>query len=108
MVRPGLPGHPYLAIAQLTVSPPAAEQRRGLSTRIVSTIEMRGVSADGLMEVAEVRVPDGRRSGPWPRPALAQLACTAEALPDVTRVRLRYLDGKVGDLRCADFAGLRE
>ncbi|MFI0407266.1 hypothetical protein [Actinomadura sp. 3N508] len=92
VVRPGLPGHPYLGITQLGVPVTAQERRTGLRTEVPAAQEML-VRPDGpagrlTVELIEGPGQDGGNVGRWPRPALGQLACTAQAVPGVKRVVL--------------------
>lgn len=104
-LRPGLPGHPYLSLQQLSVRPTEAERRLGLRTEVDVPLAVRMVNGSSRMVVD---APGRRRN--WPRPALAQIACTADALPGVERVVLRDLvrgDLAARPLTCADFDDLR-
>ncbi|KAB2382304.1 hypothetical protein [Actinomadura montaniterrae] len=115
-VRPGLPGHPYLALAQLGVPVTSEERRAGLYTDVRP--QEISVTQDGPPGTLTVWVDDpgprGLRPGPgsrWPRLALAQVACTAQAVPGVKGVLLEAPDEASGHdrvpLDCGDFADLR-
>ncbi|GAA1556755.1 hypothetical protein GCM10009678_44710 [Actinomadura kijaniata] len=128
--RPGLPGHPFLGVLQLGVPITSEERRAGLSTAIPRDVrlllmEFDGESPDEISVITpeetgstgELVVDAGRR-GRWPRLALGQLACTAEAIRGVRRTLLvtdpaadttKAVGTRPGDLRlrCADYADLR-
>jgi hypothetical protein len=115
-VRPGLPGHPYLALAQLGVPVTSQERRMGLYTDVPpQEISVSQGGPPGMLTVwVDDPGPQGLRPGPgsrWPRLALAQVACTAQAIPGVKRVLLEAPDDESGhdrvSLVCADFADLR-
>ncbi|TYB43600.1 hypothetical protein [Actinomadura chibensis] len=98
VVRPGLPGQPYLSIAQLRVPATSAERRKGLRTTVPPDREIvvrpGGPPGDLIVDltVATGRTAAGARLTErelgWPRTALAQLACTAQTVPGVKRVVL--------------------
>ncbi|MGK5550504.1 hypothetical protein ACSNOI_02730 [Actinomadura kijaniata] len=128
--RPGLPGHPFLGVLQLGVPLTAEERWAGLTTRIPRDVrlllmEFDGESPDDISVIApeetgstgELVVDTGRRAR-WPRLALGQIACTAEAIRGVRRTLLvtdpeadttKPVGTRPGDLRlrCADYADLR-
>ncbi|MFF5257328.1 hypothetical protein ACFY4C_00170 [Actinomadura viridis] len=108
-VRPGLPGHPYHAVTQLGVPITAEERRLSFTTAVpAGSIEVRAPNTGAPAQVAEGRagellvsfaVPravvrkqeDGAVTwlrGFESRPALAQVACTAEAIPGIRGVRV--------------------
>ncbi|MBG6088186.1 hypothetical protein [Actinomadura viridis] len=108
-VRPGLPGHPYHAVTQLGVPITAAERRRSMTTAVLpGSIEVRAANAWSPAQVTEGREDElyvdfaiggiavtrdesgavTAVRGRWSRLALAQVACTAEAIPGVTGVRV--------------------
>ncbi|WP_345022606.1 hypothetical protein [Actinomadura keratinilytica] len=131
VVRPGLPGHPYHGVTQLGGEPTAAERRRGLRNA-VPRLELRpapvhdgpAAARRGSTELhvnvaARGAKATGDRAPTWSRPALAQVACTAETVPGVSGVRLTGAapaegaagapDGsgrERGLIRCADFRDL--
>ncbi|WP_067463429.1 hypothetical protein [Actinomadura macra] len=109
VVRPGLPGHPYLSIAQLSVPPTAAEQRLGLRTEVRHPLESRVVDDPSTL-IIDVAHGGPRPRPDWSRAALAQIACTADALPGIDRVRLWGAPEPDGDgrgfLRCGQFSAL--
>ncbi|MFI0368163.1 hypothetical protein ACH35V_09790 [Actinomadura sp. 1N219] len=119
VVRPGLPGHPYLGITQLGVPVTAEERRGGMRTEVPGEAAMR-VRQDGIPGQLNIEIigepvdEDGYivDIARWSRAALGQLVCTAQAVPGVKRVML------VGDvdeqeasfgraLTCAEFKDLR-
>ena len=81
VVRPGLPGNPYLGIVQLGVPLTSEERRLGLRTEVPLQAEFR-VRREGSSTIV-MDVAPGRR---WSRIALAQVACTAQEAPGVRRV----------------------
>ncbi|QKG26387.1 hypothetical protein ACTIVE_8040 [Actinomadura verrucosospora] len=110
VVRPGLPGHPYLAIAQLGVPVTSVEGRAGLYSEVRVPLEGRIVDDPSVLIVdLKEGVPHRRVS--WSRVALGQIACTAASIPGVERVKLwsgpdpdEYGWGFVD---CAGFADVR-
>lgn len=110
VVRPGLPGHPYIALNQLAVRPVAAERRLGLRTEVPDAIESAHLAEE---TGAGLRI--GRRPGAgelvvmlagrgtWTRAALAQVACTAAGVPGIDHVVLspwyRYRPSGSGSTR---------
>ncbi|GGV04704.1 hypothetical protein GCM10010182_23900 [Actinomadura cremea] len=107
VTRPGLPGHPYLPITQLSVPPTGWEQRQGLRTDVPGALEpLPGVGGTVGLQIRVVPGPWPVRSK-WPRTALAQIACTADAIPGVNRVILwDPREGSARRLTCEEFAGL--
>ncbi|WP_329520047.1 hypothetical protein [Spirillospora sp. NBC_01491] len=99
VLRPGLPGHPYSALAQLSVPPTMEERRRGLTTKVRPTLRLEPQEppkADDSPGVLTVQVHLTRRDVElgrvlWSSVAKAQVACTAAAIPGVRRVRLAGL-----------------
>lgn len=85
VTRPGRPGHPYLAIEQLSVPPTTQDRRRGLATEIRRPLSAQAGDGPGQLVVAEYGGPYLTR---WTRLAKAQVACTAEAIPGVSFVTL--------------------
>ncbi|MFC6881282.1 MULTISPECIES: hypothetical protein [Actinomadura] len=149
-VRPGLPGHPYAAVSQLAIPPTSGERRRGLTTAVPEPLRLsarssptQGGPTGGVLDVdvrldvrldAKDAVAELRKRQPlWSRRAQAQVACTAETIPGVTKVRLTglvsfkpgprtrpgmdnsvWVTGLLGadlreweDLGCSDFPDLR-
>ncbi|HEU5030097.1 MAG TPA: hypothetical protein VFV01_34660 [Spirillospora sp.] len=112
VVRPELPGHPYLALSQLSVPVTAAERLQGLHTEVRRPLVARLVRVASRPRdeaVLVVDLPDTvpRRPVHWSPTALAQIACTAEAVPGVSGVRLWSApnadeDGW-GRVRCGDY-----
>jgi hypothetical protein len=110
IVRPGLPGHPYLAIEQLGVPVTSVEGRLGLYSEVRVPLEGRIVDDPSVLIVdLQQGVPHRRVN--WSRVALGQIACTAAAIPGVETVKLwsgpdpdEYGWGFVD---CADFADVR-
>lgn len=113
VARPGLAGHPYLPLAQLGLPVTADERRRGLHSEIddpyaMTVYEVRrgvvGVQLPGL------RFGGGRAEpgGEWSRTALAQVVCTAEAIPGVSVVLVAnaFEQGESQTMRCDRFADL--
>ncbi|MBT2209576.1 MULTISPECIES: hypothetical protein [Actinomadura] len=87
VVRPGLPGQPYLSIGQLSVPPTASDLALGLHTEVAHTLVARVVGDPSVLIVDQVPT-DERRRWRWSRLALAQIACTAQAISGVERVQL--------------------
>ncbi|QKW35074.1 hypothetical protein HUT06_14410 [Actinomadura sp. NAK00032] len=95
--RPGLPGQPHLGIDQLNVPPTARERAMGLRTEVdvpleaYSVIDASGAegaaSAVGVRAQMVVRSP-GAGAQSWSRIAMAQVVCTAQAVPGIERVTL--------------------
>ncbi|MBO2459550.1 hypothetical protein [Actinomadura violacea] len=116
-VRPGLPGRPYLALEQLGVPVTAQERLAGLSNSVrPQQIRVTQDQPPGMITVwVDDAGPEGlrpARGSHWPRLALAQVACTAEAIPGVVKgVLLETSAGRPGrarvQLACEDFADLR-
>ncbi|KAB2378951.1 hypothetical protein [Actinomadura montaniterrae] len=112
VVRPELPGHPYLALSQLSVPVTAAEKLQGLHTEVRRPLVARLVRVASRPKddaVLVVDLPDTvpRRPVHWSSTALAQIACTAEAVPGISSVRLWSApdadeDGW-GRVRCGDY-----
>jgi hypothetical protein len=94
VTRPGLPGRPYLPIEQLHVRPTAVERSAGLRTEVGLPLSARVVwdasrpadDASRLIVDLAPTVPHRRVS--WSRAAVAQIACTAQAVPGIDRVAL--------------------
>ncbi|TYK48058.1 hypothetical protein [Actinomadura decatromicini] len=121
VVRPGLPGQPYLSITQLSVPVTSLERRNGLRSAVPAgrQVVVRAGDRQGEINV-DVTVPSGRTlSGAkpdaagvgWPRIALGQLACTAQTVPGVRRVMIVAMwDNQVVQpwmsLTCGDFGDL--
>ncbi|WP_433138824.1 hypothetical protein ACQPZ8_37710 [Actinomadura nitritigenes] len=110
MVRPGLPGHPYLAIAQLGVPVTSVEGRVGLYSEVRVPLEGRIVDDPSVL-IVDIQEGVPHRRVRWSRVALGQIACTAAAIPGIEQVKLwsgpdpdEYGWGFVD---CADFADLR-
>jgi hypothetical protein len=117
VTRPGLIGRPLLPIEQLVVQPTTNERNAGLRTEV--RWPLSGTLRDGPFDVNSSqsdlyvqpaysnRYPVSDRSPvPWSRMAKAQIACTAESISGVGRVRLT--DERVWmDLTCDQFADLR-
>lgn len=109
VVRPGLPGHPYLAIEQLSVPPTFKERRAGLSTDVGHPLVARVVDVQSMLIVdLPPHIPRARVA--WSRTALAQIACTADAVPGIKRVKLwsapRHDKHGWGVLACLDYRDL--
>lgn len=104
VTRPGLPGLPHLPITQLGVRPTERERATGLRTEVDVPLTARAV--DGVLVVE----PGSRSPHDWTRRALAQIACTGEAIPGVTEVKLRDAPRRDehgwGVLTCSDYADL--
>ncbi|MFB4299513.1 hypothetical protein [Actinomadura sp. NTSP31] len=114
-VRPGLPGHPYLSVSQLSIPVTSDERRRGLYTEVDQPLvarmpqdssEPRGMGV--LVVDLSSAVP--RRPVRWSRMALAQIACTAQAMPGVNDVQLwsapSLSDDGWGNTQCAEYRDL--
>jgi hypothetical protein len=115
VVRPGLPGHPYLAVSQLAVPPTSDERYRGLYTEVRYPVTARLTQAlwrPEKMGMLTVDLSSGipHRRVHWSRTALAQISCTAQAVPGVTGVLLRGGPGADkagwGSARCEDYRDL--
>ncbi|RSN53971.1 MULTISPECIES: hypothetical protein [Actinomadura] len=106
VTRPGLPGLPDLPVTQLSVRPTERERARGLRTEVDVPLTARIVNGVLVVE------PGSRRAlRNWTLPALAQIACTGEAIPGVGEVKLRDApprgdDRGWGVLACSDYADL--
>ncbi|MDL4771275.1 MULTISPECIES: hypothetical protein [Thermomonosporaceae] len=104
-VRPGLPGHPDLGMKQLSIDVPVQERRDGFRTLIG-----RQLSTSVTGDVAQVWETDGAGPGRrtrWTRLAMAQVVCTANAVPGVKEVRPQIPEwGGPFRLNCADFTDL--
>ncbi|WP_242901770.1 hypothetical protein [Actinomadura terrae] len=87
VVRPGLPGHPYLSIGQLSVEPTATESRAGLHTEVTHALTARVVGDPSTLIIDQVPS-DERERWRWSYAALGQIACTAQAIAGIDRVRL--------------------
>ncbi|WP_131739730.1 hypothetical protein [Actinomadura roseirufa] len=89
VVRPGLPGHPLLAVTQLGVPLTSAERRQGLHTEVPvdGRLQVRSEGRPGAITIYVRDMPPASRR-PWTRAARAQVACTAEAVPGVRVVFL--------------------
>jgi len=105
VVRPGLPGHPYIALDQLAVRPVEVERRSGLRTEVPDAIEsvhLAGDVDDGGQRNGELVVMVTGR-GTWTRAALAQVVCTAAGVPGIDHVVLspwyRYRSSGSGSTR---------
>lgn len=87
VVRPGLPGHPYLGVTQLGGEINSAERRLGLHSEVPLWIGILvrpgGPPADLVVEVDR-----SQPTAKWTRAAWGQVACTAQAVPGVKRVIL--------------------
>ncbi|MEO3823381.1 hypothetical protein [Actinomadura sp. B10D3] len=94
VVRPGLPGHPYLSLSQLAVPVTVGERRQGLHTEVRGPGGLWPYLAERsvlVVRLADVRFgADGavRSGGRWSRIALAQVVCTAQAAPGVSDVQI--------------------
>ncbi|MFD0904339.1 hypothetical protein [Actinomadura sediminis] len=120
VLRPGLPDHPYLPITQLAVPPTPQEREQGFRTEVSRPLEIRGFGVMPGEDVSElIIVPRGDDRGrpvSWTRPAEAQIACTAAALPGIERVQLWNVPQSgepvvvpvtaVRTLACEDYADL--
>ncbi|TDB96125.1 GerMN domain-containing protein [Actinomadura sp. 7K534] len=100
VLRPGLSGRPLyappdsLAVEQLAVRPTAPERAEGLRTAVRRPLKARFIASeswpyrDGLNLVVDLSPEVPRRRVRWSREALAQIACTGEAIPGVAQVKL--------------------
>ncbi|NEA25973.1 hypothetical protein [Actinomadura bangladeshensis] len=115
VARPGLAGHPYLPLTQLSLPVTVDERRRGLHSEVGDTgamtvYEVRrgvvGVQLPGLRFGAGGAEPGGE----WSRTALAQVVCTAEAIPGVSAVLVSnaFEEGASQTMSCDRFADLLE
>ncbi|MDL4817928.1 hypothetical protein [Actinomadura opuntiae] len=116
VVRPGLPGNPYLGLNQLSVRVTSGERLQGLHTEVDHPLEgrlIRIVSQPDDPGRLVVDLPDTVPHRPvhWSRTALAQIACTAQAVPGVSSVELWSAPGADGNgwgtVRCGDFDDMR-
>ncbi|WUH96570.1 hypothetical protein OHR68_23695 [Spirillospora sp. NBC_00431] len=114
VTRPGVPGELVLALKQLAVPPTSQERAQGLRTEVHHPLDAYPVSYAERPEDGSTMIvmPSGDRSRarPWSRMAAAQITCTAEAFPDVERVRLWHGPNADehgwADVRCDQFADL--
>ncbi|RKS74751.1 hypothetical protein BZB76_3270 [Actinomadura pelletieri DSM 43383] len=115
VTRPGVPGRPYLAVEQLHVPTTPRERALGLRTEVRRALTVQAVS-DGLGSTSDGHSPlavqgTGRSLSPaWSRTALAQIACTAEAVPGIEGVILVQATNTGGGggrlVYCRQFADL--
>lgn len=115
VTRPGLPGQPFLAMEQLAVPPTERERAMGLRTDVRRPIDAYAVvdMSSPVEQRSQLVVrPSGAqdRSKPWSRTAMAQIACTAQAIPGIDRVNLWGAPG-AGEggwalVACAEFPDL--
>ncbi|MFD0686776.1 hypothetical protein [Actinomadura fibrosa] len=111
-VRPGLPGHPYLPLAQLQVPPTMSERRHGLTTAVLPRPLLRAFTATDDPSLLIVGMAD---EGPLPagypsRAALAQIVCTATAISGIDAVDVSRFPQTVAPrspLSCDDFDDMR-
>ncbi|GAA2577327.1 hypothetical protein SMC26_41935 [Actinomadura fulvescens] len=121
--RPGMPDRPYLAVSQLGVPLTEDERAEGLSTRVprmnlwaqepINELPpgTAGSPGGGGIAMLFMDIIPGREVR-LPREALAQIACTAEAIPGQRGIprlgsapetqKLRWRE-----LRCDDYRDLR-
>jgi hypothetical protein len=116
VVRPELPGHPYLGLSQLSVPVTSSERRQGLHTEVHQPLEARLIRVASQPEGEAVLVVDLSSAVPrqpvhWSRTALAQIACTAQAVPGISSVRLWSAPDADptgwGLVRCEDYRDAR-
>ena len=115
VARPGLAGHTYLPLVQLGRPVTAEERRKGLHTEIddpygvMAHVVRRGVVG---LELRGLRFAGGRvePGGEWSRVALAQVVCTAAAIPGVSVILVSdaFEEGRSQTMRCDRFADLLE
>ncbi|WP_344280761.1 hypothetical protein [Actinomadura napierensis] len=114
-VRPGLPDHPYLALSQLSIPVTSEERARGLYTEVHRPLQAWMVQAasepqdmGSLTVDLSSAVP--RRRVHWSRAALAQISCTAQAVPGIRDVLLWSGPGADkdgwGSAQCEDYRDL--
>ncbi|MFG1857626.1 hypothetical protein ACGFJT_37730 [Actinomadura geliboluensis] len=117
VTRPGLPGRPHLGLEQLNVPPTTRERAMGLRTEVDTPLEAYAVvDASGPVagrSLMVVRPADGQpRSMGWSRIAMAQIACTAQAVPGIEGVSLWGAPNRDGaawvPVTCDRFADLLE
>ncbi|TDD34876.1 hypothetical protein E1287_15495 [Actinomadura sp. KC06] len=117
VTRPGVPGEPFLAIEQLAMQPTTQERGRGLRTEVRHPLDAYTVSSAsdpvGTRSTLIVLPPGDRPMPPaWPRMAVAQIACTGEAIAGIERVRLWHAPDADksgwGYATCDQFADLLE
>ncbi|MGH3243392.1 MAG: hypothetical protein ACRDNL_23645 [Spirillospora sp.] len=113
--RPGVPGQPYLAIEQLAVRPTEQERAAGLHTEVGHALHAYTVTAASeLLDTRSTLVVGANavkaRPSPWSPIAVAQIACTAQALPGVEQVKLwgapKSDDYGWGKVSCDQFADM--
>ncbi|WP_067821724.1 GerMN domain-containing protein [Actinomadura kijaniata] len=97
--RPGVEDDRLLAFHQLRSGPTEEERNRGMTSAVPEDLKV------GFAETG-VRV-DASGERPLPRPALAQLACTATALPGVKAIEVADGTPDPPTYTCADFHDLR-
>ncbi|RFS85522.1 hypothetical protein D0T12_10855 [Actinomadura spongiicola] len=115
VTRPGIPGRPYLAVEQLHVPTTPRERTVGLHTEVHRALTVQAVN-EGLGSTFErpwplaVQQIDRSMSPGWSRTAIAQIACTAEAVPGIEGVILvgasNTGDGGGTPVSCRQFADL--
>ncbi|MFI0482161.1 hypothetical protein [Actinomadura sp. 9N215] len=116
VTRPGVPGQPYLAVEQLGVPPTERERAAGLRTEIGRALDAYLVSTasdrDDERSTLVVRPTDPLSRPPgWSRIAVAQIACTGQAIPGIERINLWGAPNADktgwGLVRCDQFDDLR-
>ncbi|OLT36710.1 hypothetical protein BJF79_30970 [Actinomadura sp. CNU-125] len=110
VTRPGLPGRPFLGIAQLAVRPTASEWRRGLRTEVPGPLDGGpgpsivdpGVSVHTYVMIS-MKPPERSLS----RTATAQIVCTAAAVPGYHGAAIQEVQGEGATMHgCDEFADL--
>ncbi|RJL34553.1 hypothetical protein D5H75_09115 [Bailinhaonella thermotolerans] len=104
VLRAGLDPGRVMVIGQLLQGPSEDELRDGVTTQ-VSLPHYGPVTWDHAGEVMTLRIWDDRLLR-LSRPALAQLACTATAVPGVSRLEIQGSTGKPTAYTCEDFKDL--
>lgn len=113
VTRPGLAGHPYLPLTQLKKTVTAEERRKGLHTEVDDPFGFSMVApGTTALAVPGLRFAGGRvvLGRGWSRTELAQLVCTAEAMPGVSTVQVSSWsgEGEAHTMRCDRFSDLLE
>ncbi|WP_131732719.1 hypothetical protein [Actinomadura formosensis] len=109
VTRPGLPGRPYLAIDQLSVTPTSFERSSGLRTEVHPPARVEEAAAKPTVLIVHPAGPPSGRRQVWSRLAVAQITCTAAAIPGVEAVKLAKVHGpmaRLGPLTCDQFSDL--
>ncbi|MBE1535092.1 hypothetical protein [Actinomadura algeriensis] len=110
VTRPGLPGRPFLGIAQLAVRPTSWEWRQGLRTEVPGPLGgapgPTTAYPDGTVRtyvMISLKPPEK----PLSRTAIAQIVCTAAAVPGYHGAALQQVEGGGHTMHdCDEYADL--